>query len=610
MSFRTFLAMQDALLPAEPRRGQKRRKPTSYNNYEARRDVHYKELLRRCETQLWRYQDELRSREVSLRRRNDQLERCERTLRQCGHRLDSASEEIRNLTCTLRHTNEELAQKDETVRFYRKFATEHRSLQGQIKAAKRGEAEAKKRAAELESAQKQGESKEECDVPQFSGNDELLSDKRFQTFMTRFTKVVSKKRIRSISATQFVNIIYAPYYDEAFGKCYVPRIDEILDECHFDEVTEKVTCALSATYIKYVLQRLWDMGYHQAKDVVRGLEQKNVEYVDDIDGAWKNIIFGVEPGVCFVSGESQKGVGDHIQPVRANRHVTGCYGGNSKWNLASVISALNQPYKNMILFLPQQMKFVKICLDSAAFTNISFNFNFTAEQAKPRFNAYYNEQRSFLESRPVNCLVQLRNFYKNNANVQRLDGATLVKNVDHFFTLIGQAVGVSTNVLKSIVALPSCSQRAHIQPFWEALTTNPAAKEILNLLKATVPNLTLDVEQLFPTSGGIKKAYSAFWEGLKLTHVVKFLKSSNALKFMKWMQTKEDKKLYKKADALDIYMRLSLWKAYVSSVHRQGKVPKMEWKMRADEFVRIEEILKRGVQGIHDETKAFIEETI
>ena len=93
------------------------------------------------------------------------------------------------------------------------------------------------------------------DVSHIFKSDPLLTEASLKTFMRKFTKIMSKKRKSSMTANDFVVTVYAPYYDEAFGKCYVPRIDEILDECHFDEVTEKVTTPLSSSEIKkYLLQ--------------------------------------------------------------------------------------------------------------------------------------------------------------------------------------------------------------------------------------------------------------------------------------------------------------------------------------------------------------------
>lgn len=558
--------------------------------------------------------------------------------------LQVKSKEIDLLNDRLMRLDNKMEEKNTTVMYYRQFAVEHSKLQKKVRILQKNIREAQRTKAKNQLVQKTTMS--------FASDDPLLTEASFKTFMVMFTTIMSKKFKNSMTANDFVVLVYAPYYDEAFGKCCVPRIDEILDECHFDEVREKVMCSLSASDIKkyflqyatvkhfeeiyncfdkfkqtsYVLQRLWDMGYHQAKDVVQGLEKHNVPFLERLDGAWKSVIFGVQPGRCFVSGDPQKGVGDHIQPVRANRHVTGCYGGNSKWNLAPVISALNQPYKNMVLFLPEQGQFHKICLDNATFENVSFaNFVFEDEAS---FRGQYASKRTELESQRLNCLVRLRNFYKNNSHVQRLDNAILVKNSEHLFRLIEQTSNVNVGLLKSIVALPACSQRTHIPNFLEVLVNQIS---IMDQLKSNIQSteFTPDllyclftdkrkknfadvepaVERLFPDSVGIKKAYRALWVKLGLMHVVDFLKNSNAIKLIKWMQTKENKKLYQRVDALDIYMRLHLWQAYVSSIRRENKVPKMEWNMSADDFDKIEDILKKGVQIIHDGTHAFIQET-
>jgi len=544
------------------------------------------------------------------------------------------NEQIRIMNCEIARLNRILTEKNEMISRLKHFAREYRPLQLRVKEAQRNETEAKHKLVNVQRCT------QDDDVsPLFTEDDTHVTEVFFKEQMRIFTKAMSKKRKKSITAKDFVVIVYAPYYDEAFGNCYVPRIDEILDECHLDEVTEKVTCSLKASEIKkyfvqfatekhfaeiykrfdkfkqssYVLQRLWDMGYHQAKDVVRGLEKlMNVPFLDKRDGDWKGIVFGVEPGICFVSGDDCTGVGDHIQPVRANRHVTGCYGGNSKWNLAPVISALNKPYKNMVLYQKASGQFHKICLDNATFENVSFaGFYFQDRQS---FDAQYALKRGKLESESqrFNCLVRLRNFYKNNDNVHRLDNAILVRNSVHFYRLIQQAFNVDISLLKSIAALPSCSQRTQIPKF---LTELQEQKVIMDILKSK----TMNVKRLFQDSSGIKKAYRALWTELGLMNIVDFLKSSNAVKLLRWMETKEKKGLYqkvnaldKKVDALDIYMRLNLWQAYVLSigndVRRGNDVPKMEWEMSAEDFDKIEDILKKGVKIIHDGTKAFIDE--
>ena len=82
------------------------------------------------------------------------------------------------------------------------------------------------------------------------------------------------------------------------------------------------------------------------------------------------------------------------------------------------------------------------------------------------------------------------------------------------------------------------------------------------------------------------------WVNLGLMQVVDFQKFKRH-KVNKMDANQRKEKSIQKVDALDIYMRLSLWQAYVSSIRRDGKVPKMEWTMTVEDFDRIEDILKR-----------------
>lgn len=221
--------------------------------------------------------------------------------------LQVKSKEIDLLNDRLMRLDNKMEEKNITVMYYRQFAVEHSKLQKKVRILQKNIREAECRQLVQKSTMS------------FASDDPLLTEASFKTFMVMFTKIMSKKCKNSMTSNDFVVIVYAPYYDEAFGKCCVPRIDEILDECHFDEVREKVTCSLSASDIKkyflqyatvkhfeeiyncfekfkqssYVLQRLWDMGYHQAKDVVQGLEKHNVPFLERLDGAWKSVIFGV-----------------------------------------------------------------------------------------------------------------------------------------------------------------------------------------------------------------------------------------------------------------------------------------------------------------------------
>ena len=110
----------------------------------------------------------------------------------------------------------------------------------------------------------------------------------------------------------------------------------------------------------HVENRTWDLGYHQALDIIKTLDESDSQQeYDESAGRAKEKVFG-SLAKCFLSGKPVGGVGDHICPMRGNRWKTCCLGSNTPWNLAPVVSALNQPYKNIVVFVRPKKQLKKI----------------------------------------------------------------------------------------------------------------------------------------------------------------------------------------------------------------------------------------------------------
>jgi hypothetical protein len=136
-----------------------------------------------------------------------------------------------------------------------------------------------------------------------------------------------------------------------------------ITDVEWDIITKLEDARRNKTHVE---QRTWDMGYHQALDIIKTLDESKLQQVyDEVrDDRAKKKVFG-SLAKCFLSGKPVGGVGDHICPMRGNRWKTCCLGSNTPWNLAPVVSALNQPYKNIVVFVDG--KFQKVCLDNTTF---------------------------------------------------------------------------------------------------------------------------------------------------------------------------------------------------------------------------------------------------
>ena len=511
---------------------------------------------------------------------------------------------------------------------------------------------------------------------------------------------IAKLKVR-MKLKKFVTTIYFPYFDGKFGQSFAPPIEEIIRECSYeagDEASNDILCSLNEEMIRHLLlqhakqehldhiavtferfkkktfvsQRTFDMGYHQAKDVLEGLERSNVPF-QPRDQAMKTLIFGSGPNECFVSGGEQKGVGDHIYPVRGNRNITACYGGNSLWNIANVKSALNQPYKNTICEVGG-VRFVKVCLDNTEF-NIHFDeFEELFQQQWPedrfrdRFQHLFEVKYEEIHTHLHECTTKLRNWYLNSATSVHAQ-CHIIRNVSDFKLRLIKMCGISYDI-DILLQLPKCSTWDSVSGFmeslqnmtevWEAfvqtchtgfmkfidnrqvaLQEDDFAKEVLKCLlskerakfelttqgslinyAATIRSeLTSAVTEFVSKhfegtllSGGkgtsLKNSVQSIWKFLKMDGPLKKLKDSGAEECLAWMQSKEQNGLYDRSDAVKIYMKLEIWKRYVQSVQRDGKTPKMQWQMSPDDLNEIERMLKEGVNYIDTMTQRFIAKRI
>lgn len=368
----------------------------------------------------------------------------------------------------------------------------------------------------------------------------------------------------------------------------------------------------------FVIRRRFDMGYHQAKDIVDSLETRNVPFLDK-DAYMKRVIFGfdghaIPPRTCFVSGLPQKGVGDHIRPMRANRNITACYGGNSKWNLVPVISSLNQPYKYIVLL--HEGTFVKVSLDSTTMyltTTLPDDFFVS-------FYEHYKKLRASLEDQTFRVEEKLKGYHVDPSNMKLYTNANIVLHLDDFRDKIARRCRVrqdEPSMVDVMMAMPNTAKRTKDgkNAFVDTLMGIP---ELLNIIKEkdNIVNKELllymfseKYTNLFDPAKTLTMVYYEFAE-YYLNIDMRVFQACDAARHYRWMQEKQAHGLYAKADALDICMKLELWSLYVRSQNRDGKVPKMEWQMDESALKRIESCLTDGVRYIHEQTQDIIQDLV
>ena len=385
------------------------------------------------------------------------------------------------------------------------------------------------------------------------------------------------------------------------------------------------------------------MGYHQAKDVVKGFEETQASSFKPEHALTKTRIFGFEnddlpANTCFVSGASQMGVGDHIYPVRAIRHITGCYGGNSQWNLVPVKSDLNQPYKTCILYLSDQT-LIKTSLDYTTlepiddFPNLSYLIDNVHK--KEKFTRRYNRVKKRFENQPFKAVIRKKGWYLEDNKSQKEivhNGCILVRNIEHLWHLMN----ISKDDLDKFDTFPklttwmpdkdnnpkqfimNCLEKEWIlDSIASSLGIEQGqVRDFLNIFIKKTPRsddeqnrfveYTKNVPWPLKKSHTLKECLNFILELTGFKEIASKLTISNAIPIKTWLENKEAKGMYEKADAYDIWFKLCLWEHYVSTITTPCGSPKMFWEMTVSDFDVVEESLRMGVKSIDKATQDFL----
>jgi len=499
-------------------------------------------------------------------------------------------------------------------------------------------------------------------------NGDIITTGQLMKLINDISTIVSKGK-KQMSHKQFVEMVYYPYSQQAFGIVYLQTLsEEIINACEEDEMTETIQCTLSPKEIEsyllkhklfelqhikelfgnykhssYVLQRLWDMGYHQAKDVVKGFEETQASSFKPEHALTKTRIFGFEnddlpANTCFVSGASQMGVGDHIYPVRAIRHITGCYGGNSQWNLVPVKSDLNQPYKTCILYLSDQT-LIKTSLDYTTLEPIDDfpNLSYLTDNVhkKEKFTRRYNRVKKRFENQPFKAVIRKKGWYLEDNKSQKEivhNGCILVRNIEHLWHLMN----ISKDDLDKFDTFPklttwmpdrdnnpkqfiiNCLEKKWIlDSIASSLGIEQGqVRDFLNIFIKKTPRsddeqnrfveYTKNVPWPLKKSHTLKECLNFILELTGFKEIASKLTISNAIPIKTWLENKEAKGMYEKADAYDIWFKLCLWEHYVSTITTPCGSPKMFWEMTVSDFDVVEESLRMGVKSIDKATQDFL----
>lgn len=633
-----------------------------------------------------RYDDRQRHRTEHLK---NELQQSLRHIQSLEYRLQLTTrnvEQLRQRNLELNNSCRDLLDDSEND------AKKRKSAERKIIKAKKSAKKARKSAAAAQFKFDMLTGAAEEEVPVFVTNPNIfltsITPESLNVFLDTVTRI-AKLKVR-MKLKKCVTTIYFPYFDGKFGQSFAPPIEEIIRECSYedgDEASDDVLCSLDDEMIRHILlqhakqehldhiavtferfkkktfvsQRTFDMGYHQAKDVLEGLERSNVPF-EAQDQAMKTLIFGSGPNVCFVSGGEQRGVGDHIYPVRGNRNITACYGGNSLWNIGNVKSALNQPYKNTICEV-DGVRFVKVCLDNTEFDidfqefEELFQQQWPEDQFRVRFQHLFEAKYIEIDTQLHTCTSKLRNWYLNGVTSVHAQ-CHIVRDVSDFKVRLTNMCGIPIDIL---LQLPKCSTWDSVTGFidslqnmpqvWEAFVQEchggfmqfiedrqvglqPAdfAKEVLKCLlsknRSTFVSAATIGSELRSAAAGfvstyfqgtlqangkktyLKKSVQSIWKFLELDGPLSRLEASGAEECLAWMQSKEQNGLYARSNAVQIYMKLEIWKRYVQSVQRDDKTPQMQWKMSPDDLNEIERMLKEGVNYIDTMTQRFITKRI
>jgi len=490
----------------------------------------------------------------------------------------------------------------------------------------------------------------------------LLTESTLKTFIKEeFTKIASKRRSTSLSFKEFVTVVYYPYSEGAFGKVSdILLLEEITNACEEDEATDQISCSLTTSEISsiitsqwnqdhldhilklftkykhssYVLQRLWDMGYHQAKDVVRGLEKNQAELFKPEHALMKSKIFGKDGNklpdkTCFVSGLHQNGVGDHMYPVRGNRHITGCYGGNYQWNLVSVISALNQPYKTCILFDLNQEIFIKTSLDYTTLVPLT---NFPMEALcqtlnEESFKDAYKRIKQEFQDQPFSATIKQKHWYLQEDRTTKEivhNRCILIRDKEHLLQILnideeritfllsfpklkrwgdGATKFINDLLVNDLIQTALSQKLDNPTIFLETLCKKgkKTTEEQAFLVNSTSHLIDIDLSK--KNKYTLNECQELIFKIMELDEEMNKMNCCNAIPVLNWLKIKQGKGLYVVSDAYDIWLKLQLWEYYVSTVVGS---PKMFWEMSPQDFEIIEESLRAGVKSIDRATQEFI----
>ena len=644
---------------AEPKggaggQGLKRPRHSEDNHLRKQREIEF------CNNKLRDCQHRLSECERALYEREHRLSECERALYEREHRLSECERALYEREGQISDLKGKLSKKEGNL--LRLGKQEHNSRKEKHQSQENLRRERAKLARMEEQLQKINEERKDEqpeEEPDINNGRDKLTEKLLRTFIKeKFTKIASKRRSTSLSLKEFVTVVYYPYSEGAFGKVSdILLLEDFTGACEEDEATDRISCNLNEREIcsiitshwnqdhlehilglfrkykhsSYVLQRLWDMGYHQAKDVVRGLEKSQIGLFKPKHALMKSKIFGKDGKLlaektCFVSGENQNGVGDHMYPVRGNRHITGCYGGNSQWNLVSVISALNQPYKTCILYDIDKRVFIKTSLD---YTTLVPSDQFPMPELYgalngETFNDVYQQIKQEFQDQPFSATIKQKHWYLQEEEDRRTkeivhNNCTLIRDKEHLLEILD----INEKRITLLLDFPKLKRWDGVEMFINELLVNDFVRGRLEQkLQNQNPKVFLETlckqgtktqeeNGLLVQILGIKckekhtlnECREIILKMVGLYEEIEKMNSCNAIPLLNWLKIKQSKGLYVVSDAYDIWLKLQLWEYYVNRV--QGS-PKMFWKMSQQDFKIIEDSLRAGVKSIDRATQEFI----
>jgi len=164
-------------------------------------------------------------------------------------------------------------------------------------------------------------------------------------FGTLLCGIHTKKSKSAVESTSFASKAKCEGFTKNGERCKKNATQKGYCNAHYNSIYGNT---IVGSAINSLNSRHSDTSYYLVK-LIYALKYKDLNKpIDEVDGARakKEELFGKND--CFITGEKNVGVGDHLYAIRQYAPVTGEYGMNDDWNRIPVSGSINKNYKNFM----------------------------------------------------------------------------------------------------------------------------------------------------------------------------------------------------------------------------------------------------------------------